>query len=125
MIQVGTTLAISDNSGAKKARCIKILKKTKKNNAQIGDLIVVSLQETNPKNKSKTLKKGQLFKAVILETKKPKRRQDGTSYNFQRNAPALLSAQGSPLGTRVQGSVPFEVRENNFMKLLVLASTTL
>ena len=74
MIQVGTTLAISDNSGAK-ARCIKILKKTKKNNAQIGDLIVVSLQETNPKNKSKTLKKRQLFKAVILETKKPKRRQ--------------------------------------------------
>ena len=118
MIQVGTLLAISDNSGAKKAKCIKILKKTKKNMGQVGDLIVVSLQETNPK-------KGQLFKAVLLETKRPKRRQDGTSYTFQRNSAALLSAQGSPLGTRVQGTAPFEVREKNFMKLLVLASTTL
>ena len=61
MIQVGTLLAISDNSGAKKAKCIKILKKTKKNMGQVGDLIVVSLQETNPKNNTKTLKKGQLF----------------------------------------------------------------
>lgn len=125
MIQVGTLLAISDNSGAKKAKCIKILKKTKKNMGQAGDLIVVSLQETNPKNNTKTLKKGQLFKAVLLETKRPKRRQDGTSYTFQRNSAALLSAQGSPLGTRVQGTAPFEVREKNFMKLLVLASTTL
>ena len=125
MIQVGTTLVISDNSGVKKARCIKILKKTKKNMGQVGDLVVVSLQETNSKNSNRALKKGQLFKAVILETKRSKRRQDGTSYAFQRNAAALLSPQGSPLGTRVQGTAPFEVREKNFMKLLVLASTTL
>jgi len=124
MIQVGTTLVISDNSGAKKAKCIKILKKTKNTMGQIGDVLVVSLQETNLTTKTKTLKKGQLFKAVLLETKRPKRRRDGTSYTFQRNAAALLSAQGSPLGTRVQGTAPFEVREKNFMKLLVLASTT-
>lgn len=123
MIQVGTILIVSDNSGARKAKCIKVLKKNKTKLGQIGCLVVVSLQDITSGNQ-RGLKKGQIYKAVILETKRPQRRQDGSVYTFQRNSVALLSPQGAPLGTRVQGAAPFEVREKNFMRLLSLTSTT-
>ena len=124
MIQVGTVLIVSDNSGAKKAKCIKILKRNKNKGGQVGNLIVVSLQEIIPRS-HRNLKKGQVCKAVILETKQTQRRQDGSSYSFQRNTVALISAQGSPLGTRIQGAAPFEVRRENFMRLLALTSITI
>ena len=123
MIQIGTVLVVSDNSGARKAKCIKVLKKNKTKLGQVGCLIVVSLQEIASGNQ-RNLKKGQVYRAVVLETKRAQRRQDGSVYTFQRNTVALLSPQGSPLGTRIQGAAPFEVREKKFMRLLALTSTT-
>jgi large subunit ribosomal protein L14 len=124
MIQVGTQLHVADNSGAKKVECIKVLNKTKQRVGFVGEFILVSIKELTQKQTQK-VKKGQIFKAVILETKFPIQRKDGSSLKFQKNTVALISPQLSPVGTRIQGFVPYELRQKNLLKLLALASSSL
>lgn len=124
MIQVGTRLHISDNSGAKTGECIKVFNKARGNFGKIGDIIMISVKEISKKQKSK-VKKGNIYKAVIVETAKETLRKDGSSFRFQRNSAVLLSIQGSPLGTRVQGTAPYELRSKNFVKILSLSSSNL
>ena len=124
MIQVGTQLYVADNSGAKKVECIKVFNKTTQRVGQVGELILVSVKELNEKQTQK-VKKGQIFKAIILETRSPIHRKDGSSLKFQRNTALLLSPQLSPLGTRIQGLVPYELRQKNFTKILALSSSSI
>jgi large subunit ribosomal protein L14 len=124
MIQVGSQLSVADNSGAKKVECIKVLNKTKQRVGQVGEFILISVKELTQKQTQK-VKKGQIFQAVILETKAPLTRKDGSSLKFQRNTALLLSPQLSPLGTRIQGFVPYELRQKNLSKILALSSSSI
>jgi large subunit ribosomal protein L14 len=124
MIQVGTQLQVSDNSGAKIVECVKVLNKTRGNYGRIGDVLVVTVKEIVKKQKSK-VKKGHMYKALVLETAAPQKRQDGSFYRSQRNATALLTAQGTPLGTRIQGISFYELRQKNYAKILSLSVTNI
>lgn len=126
MILVGTKLKVSDNSGAKIIECIKILGKPSSSFASIGDIIVVSVKELSGKNKqNRKVEKGGVYKALITETKKGIRRKDGSTIQFNRNAALLLSEQGNPLGTRILGTLTYELRKKNQTKALSLASRVL
>jgi large subunit ribosomal protein L14 len=124
MIQVGSHLQVTDNSGARVVQCIKVLGKTKQNTGFIGDTIIISVKTLIRKQKSK-VKKGNLYKAVILETKKQTIRSNGSFFVFGRNTVALLSIQGSPIGTRIKGSTPYEIRSKGHVKLLSISDFTL
>ena len=119
MIYVGTKLQVSDNSGAKIVECIKILNKLQF--ASIGDSIIVSIKETIAKQKSK-VDKGGIYKAIIVETVHGVQRKDGSSLKFGRNSVVVLSAQGTPIGTRILGLVTYELRQRSQSKILSLAS---
>ena len=122
MIYVGTQLKVSDNSGAKKVECIKVLGKKSGSPAELGDIIVVSVKEAGPKQKSK-VQKGDVYKAVVVETKQGVRRKDGSSVQFSQNSAVLLSPTSSdPIGTRILGRVTYELRKKNHTKILSLAS---
>jgi len=114
MIKVGTLLDVVDNSGARKAICIKVFK-----NGRIGGVILVSIRQTNTKQIAK-VSKGEMHKAVIVQTKKETRRKDGSFLHTSQNGIVLLGKGETPLGTRV-GNVSFEVRKD-FTKILSLAS---
>jgi len=118
MIQVGTRLQVSDNSGAKLVECIKVLNNIK--SAAIGDFIIISVKETIAKQKSK-VEKGGVYKALIVETVKGIQRKDGSSIQFGRNSVVILSQQGIPIGTRILGLVTYELRKKNQSKILSLA----
>ena len=120
MIMVGTRLQVSDNSGAKSVECIKLLNNLQQ--ASIGDTIIVSIKDTIAKQKSK-VEKGGVYKALIVETVSGVQRKDGSVLKFARNSVVLLSAQGSPIGTRILGLVTYELRKRNQSKILSLAST--
>ena len=122
MIQIGTRLQVSDNSGAKSVECIKVLNKLK--SASIGDIIVISVKSTISKQKSK-VDKGGVYKALIVETLTGAQRKDGSSIQFGRNSVVLLSQQGGPIGTRILGLVTYELRKKNQSKILSLASYVL
>lgn len=122
MIQSQTMLNIADNSGAKKAMCIKVLGGTRKRYGRIGDLIVVSIKETLPGG---TVKKGDVKRAVIIRTKKELRRKDGSYVKFDQNAAVLVNDQREPLGTRIFGPVARELRKGGFMKIVSLAPEVL
>jgi large subunit ribosomal protein L14 len=122
MIYVGTKLQVSDNSGAKKVECIKVL--NKRQSAFIGDIIIVSIKSTTPKQKTKA-EKGSIYKALVVETQNGVLRKDGSSIKFARNSVVLLTAQGIPLGTRILGLVTYELRKTNQSKILSLASSVL
>ena len=122
MIQSQTMLNIADNSGAKKAMCIKVLGGTRKRYGRIGDLIVVSIKETLPGG---TVKKGDVKRAVIIRTKKELRREDGSYVKFDQNAAVLVNDQREPLGTRIFGPVARELRKGGFMKIVSLAPEVL
>jgi len=124
MIQVGSTLYVADNSGAKKVECIKVFNKTRQKVGSVGEFILVSVKQLSSKQTQK-MKKGQIFKAVILETKFPLQRKDGSFLKFERNTVALLSNQLSPLGTRIQGFSPHELREKNLSKVLALSFSSI
>jgi large subunit ribosomal protein L14 len=119
MIQIGTRLQVSDNSGAKIVECIKVLNKLKF--ASIGDIIIISVKDTIPKQKSK-VEKGGIYKALIVETVQGAQRKDGSSIKFGRNSVVILSQQGIPIGTRILGLVTYELRKKNQSKILSLAS---
>lgn len=123
MILIGTKLEVSDNSGAKILQCIQILGKPSSAFASIGDIIVVSIKELSGKNKqNKKVEKGGVYKALITETKKGIRRKDGSFLKWNRNAALLLSEQGNPIGTRIVGTLTYELRKKNQTKILSLAS---
>ena len=122
MIQMQTNLDVADNSGAKRVQCIKVLGGSKRKTAGVGDIIVVSVKEAIPRGR---VKKGDVHRAVIVRTAKEVRRQDGTTIRFDRNAAVLINNQGEPIGTRIFGPVPRELRGKNHMKIISLAPEVL
>lgn len=123
MIQMETVLSSGDNSGAKSLKCIKVLGGSKKMNADVGDIIVVSVQEAAPTSK---VKKGSVQKAVVIRTKSPISRKDGTTIRFDENACVLLKGSDSdPIGTRIFGPVAREIRNAGFIRIASLAPEVL
>ena len=119
MIQMQSNLFVADNSGARKIQCIKVLGGSKRRFASIGDIIVVSIKDAIPRGK---VKKGEVFKAVVVRTKKDFCRSDGTSVRFDKNAAVLLDKQTQePIATRIFGPVTRELRNKKFMKIISLA----
>ncbi len=122
MIQQETMLVISDNSGARRAQCIKVLGGTRRRYASVGDVVVVAIKDALPNG---AMKKGQVAKAVIVRTKKEVRRQDGTYIRFDENAAVIVDDNKEPKGTRIFGPVARELREKEFMKIVSLAPEVL
>ena len=118
MIQMQTALAVADNSGAKKVKMIMAIGGSTGRTASIGDKIKVTVKEAAPDG---TVKKGKVYNAVVVRTRKEIRRKDGTYIRFDENAAVLIKDDNSPIGTRVFGPVARELREKNFMKIVSLA----
>lgn len=122
MIQMQTMLEVADNSGARQVMCIKVLGGSKRRYASIGDVIKVSVKEAIPRGK---VKKGEVYDAVVVRTKKGIRRPDGSVIRFDGNAAVLLNNQLQPIGTRIFGPVTRELRNEQFMKIISLAPEVL
>lgn len=118
MAQMGTKFDAADNSGAKILECIKVLGGSHRMDARIGDIIVVSVKEATPKGK---VKKGEVLLAVIVRTKEKTYREDGTDISFDSNAAVVINKQREPVGSRVFGPVPRELRSKKYMKIISLA----
>jgi large subunit ribosomal protein L14 len=118
MIQMQTSLNVADNSGAKRVVMILPIGGSTGKFARLGDKIKVTVKEAAPDG---TVKKGKVYNAVIVRTRKETRRKDGTYIRFDENAAVLIKEDGSPIGTRVFGPVARELREKNFMKIVSLA----
>ena len=118
MIQLRTMLEIADNSGAKKATMIGVIGRRGKRTAEIGDIITATVKEAIPDG---TVKKGEVVKAVIVRTRTPIHRKDGSSVKFSSNAMVIIDNQKNPRGTRIFGPVARELREREFTKILSLA----
>lgn len=122
MIQMQTSLDIADNSGAKRVMCIKVLGGSHRRYAGIGDIIKVSVKDAIPRGK---VKKGEVYNAVVVRTKKGIRRSDGSAIRFDGNAAVILNANLQPVGTRIFGPVTRELRNEKFMKIISLAPEVL
>ncbi|HTY68371.1 MAG TPA: 50S ribosomal protein L14 [Alphaproteobacteria bacterium] len=122
MIQMRTRLEVADNSGARSVQCVKVLGGSKRKTASIGDVIVVSVKEAIPRGR---VKKGDVHRAVIVRTRFPVRRTDGSFLRFDRNAAVLISKEGEPIGTRIFGPVTRELRSKGYMKIISLAPEVL
>ncbi len=122
MIQMQTMLDAADNSGAKRVMCVKVLGGSKRRYAGIGDVIKVTVKEAIPRGK---VKKGELYDAVVVRTRKGVRRSDGSLIRFDGNAVVLLNSQRQPIGTRIFGPVTRELRSAEFMKIVSLAPEVL
>jgi large subunit ribosomal protein L14 len=122
MIQMQTLLTVADNSGAKMVQCIKVLGGSKRRYANIGDVIKVSVKEAIPRGK---VKKGDVYDAVIVRTRKGVRRADGSVIRFDSNAAVLLDNKLEVIGTRIFGPVTRELRGEQFMKIISLAPEVL
>jgi large subunit ribosomal protein L14 len=122
MIQVESKLDVADNSGAKVVKCIKVLGGSKKRYATIGDIIVVSIQEAMPHSK---VKKGEIYRAVVVRTKKEVGRPNGSYIKFDTNSAVLLNKNMEPIGTRIFGPVARELRDKRFMRIVSLAPEVL
>ena len=122
MIQMRTNLEVADNSGARRVQCIKVLGGSRRKYASVGDVIVVSIKEAIPRGK---VKKGDVMKAVVVRVRKDIRRPDGSVIRFDRNAAVLITPQMEPVGTRIFGPVPRELRAKNHMKIISLAPEVL
>lgn len=118
MIQQETELSVADNSGAKRVKCFKVLKGTRRRYAYVGDIIVCSVKEVDPKS---SVKKGDVVKAVIVRTKSYVKRKDGSKLKFYDNSCVLIDDKLNPRGTRIFGPIVRELRERNFMKIISLA----
>jgi large subunit ribosomal protein L14 len=119
MIQAQTMLDVADNTGAKSVMCIKVLGGTRRRYARIGDVVVAAVKKAIPGG---TVKQGEVVKGVVVRTRRPVRREDGSYVRFDKNAIVLLDANNEPRGTRIFGAVARELRAKNFMKILSLAS---
>jgi large subunit ribosomal protein L14 len=122
MIQMQSNLDVADNSGARRVMCIKVLGGSKRKYASVGDVIVVSVKEAIPRGR---VKKGEVVKAVIVRTAKDIKRPDGSVIRFDKNAAVLINKEGEPIGTRIFGPVPRELRARNHMKIISLAPEVL
>ena len=118
MIQMQTNLDVADNSGARRVMCIKVLGGSKRKYASVGDIIVVSVKEAIPRGR---VKKGDVMKAVVVRTAKDIRRADGSVIRFDKNAAVRVDNKKEPVGTRIFGPVPRELRAKNHMKIISLA----
>jgi large subunit ribosomal protein L14 len=121
MLQLLSRLEIADNTGAKSARMIRRLGQNKKT-ASIGDIIVANVKESTP---DASVKKGTVVRAVVVRTKAPIRRSDGSYLRFDSNAIVILDDKNNPRGTRIFGPVARELRQKNFMKIISLAPEVL
>jgi large subunit ribosomal protein L14 len=117
-----TLLNVADNSGAKKAMCIKVLGGSRKKVARVGDIITVAIKDALP---NAPIKKGDIERAVVVRTKKEYRRQDGSYIRFDDNACVIIDATRNPKGKRVFGPVARELREKDYMKIISLAPEVL
>ena len=122
MIQMQTVLDVADNSGAKRIQCIKVLGGSRRRYAHIGDVIKVSVKDAIPRGK---VRKGEVYNAVVVRTRKGVRRNDGSLIRFDGNAAVLLNSRLEPIGTRIFGPVTRELRTNKFMKIISLAPEVL
>ncbi|MBD8064460.1 50S ribosomal protein L14 [Devosia sp. PTR5] len=122
MIQMQSNLDVADNSGARRVMCIKVLGGSHRKYASVGDIIVVSVKDAIPRGR---VKKGQVMKAVVVRTATDIRRPDGTVIRFDKNAAVLINNNKEPVGTRIFGPVPRELRARNHMKIISLAPEVL
>lgn len=122
MVQQQTVLKVADNTGAKEIMCIRCLGGSYRRYAHIGDIIVASVKTVAPGG---TVKKGQVVKAVVVRTKNPTRRADGSYVRFDENAAVIIKEDGTPTGTRIFGPVARELRDGGYMKILSLAPEVL
>ncbi len=122
MIQMQSMLKVADNSGGKRVQCIKVIGGSKKRFANIGEIIMVTVKEALPNSK---IKKGKVYPAVIVRTRKGVARKDGTYIRFDDNSVVLLNEAYEPIATRIFGPVARELRLANFMKIVSLAPEVL
>ena len=122
MIQQETRLKVADNTGAKEILCIRALGGSKRRYARIGDVIVAAVKVATPGG---VVKKGEVVKAVVVRTKSPIRRQDGSYIRFYENAAVIIKDDGTPTGTRIFGPVARELRDKDYMKIVSLAPEVL
>lgn len=122
MIQQETILKVADNSGAKTVKCVKVLGGFKRRYANLGDIIVVSIQQLRNKSKSTSkVLKGGVFRALVVRTRKKYKKRDGSLFLLEENAVALISKQGNPIGTRILGPIPKILKKKKFMKFVSLS----
>jgi len=121
MIQEETNLVVADNTGARRACCFRVLGQRKRY-AHIGDIIKVAVQEVAPNG---NIKSGQVCTALVVRTKHPLKRRDGSVLRFDNNAVVLIDANKNPIGSRIFGPVARELREKNYMKVVSLAPEVL
>ncbi len=118
MIRMRTILDVADNTGAKYASCIGVIGRSGKRHADIGDIVTCNIKESTP---DALVKKGEVIKAVVVRTRSPICRLDGSYLKFDRNACVIIDDQMNPRGTRIFGPVARELRDRNFMKIISLA----
>ena len=122
MIQQESRLKVADNTGARELLCIRVAGGSRRRYARVGDIITATVKAAAPQG---TVKKGEVVKAVVVRTKKPFGRDDGTLIAFDENAAVIIDAARNPRGTRIFGPVARELREKNFMKIVSLAPEVL
>jgi large subunit ribosomal protein L14 len=122
VIQNETRLKVADNTGAREILCIRVRGGSRRRYAGVGDIIVATVKQASPQG---SIKKGEVVTAVVVRTKKPYGRDDGTYIGFDENAAVIIDAQNNPRGTRIFGPVARELRERNFMKIVSLAPEVL
>ncbi|MCY4572112.1 MAG: 50S ribosomal protein L14 [Gemmatimonadetes bacterium] len=122
MIQQESMLKIADNTGAKRALCIRVLGGSRRRYARIGDRVIVTIKDAVP---NAPVKKGEVMEAVVVRTAKEMRRRDGTYIRFDDNAAVLINQQNEPRGTRIFGPVGRELREKRYMRIVSLAPEVL
>ena len=118
MIQMQTNLDVADNSGARRVMCIKVLGGAGRRYASVGDVIVVSVKEAIPRGR---VKKGDVLRAIVVRTAQGIKRRDGSLIRFDKSAAVIVNKQNEPIGTRIFGPVPRELRAKNHMKIISLA----
>lgn len=118
MIQQETKLKVADNSGAKRVKCFKVLGGSRRRYAQVGDIIICSVQDAEPEA---GVKKGEVVRAVVVRTTRYIKRSDGSKIRFDTNSCVLIDEKGNPRGTRIFGPVAREVRDRGYVKISSLA----
>ena len=122
MIQMQTNLDVADNSGARRVMCIKVLGGSKRRYASIGDIIIVSIKDAIPRGR---VKKGDVLRAIVVRTAQGIKRKDGSMIRFDKSAAVIVNKSAEPIGTRIFGPVPRELRAKNHMKIISLAPEVL
>ena len=122
MIQNETRLRVADNTGAREILCIRVVGGHKRRYAGVGDVITATVKQATPQG---AIKKGEVVRAVVVRTKKPFGRDDGTYIGFDENAAVIIDQANNPRGTRIFGPVARELRDRNYMKIISLAPEVL